>query len=151
MDREKFGRIRWRDHIGSKCTGGNTDGTKRRRKYGNYDRKCWYPLRTLDIEPGIRNKLFKKLAPFKEHFFPRRNYVSLQKLSKVISKEVDTSAYLSISTIAINADEPPVNRDLVNSKPKESAIHGDSKKTTTKEKSNTETNIKSNASNSIER
>ena len=68
-----------------------------------------------------------------------------------MSKEVNTSAYLSISTIAINADEPSVNRDLVNSKPKESAIHGDSKKTTTKEKSNTETNIKSNASNSIER
>ena len=29
-DRGKFGRIGWKDHIGNR----NTDGTKRRRKYG---------------------------------------------------------------------------------------------------------------------
>ena len=55
------------------------------------------------------------------------------------------------STIAVNADEPPVNGDLLNSKPEENAIRIYSKKTNTKEKSNTEMNVNSNASNNIER
>ena len=74
-----------------------------------------------------------------------------RQLTEVLSKKVDTSAYLSTSTTAVNADEPPVNGDLVNSKPEESAIRSDSKKTNTKEKSDTETNLNSNASNNIER
>ena len=55
------------------------------------------------------------------------------------------------STIAVNADEPPVNGDLLNSKPEENAIRIYSKKTNNKEKSNTEMNVNSNASNNIER
>ena len=50
---------------------------------------------------------------------------------------MDTSDYLSSCTVAVNADEPPVNGDLVNSKPEESAIRSDSKKGNTKEKSST--------------
>ena len=55
------------------------------------------------------------------------------------------------STIAVNADEPPVTGDLLNSKPEENAIRIYSKKINTKEKSNTEMNVNSNASNNIER
>ena len=73
-----------------------------------------------------------------------------RQLSEALAKKVDTSAYLSTSTVAVNADEPPVNGDLVNSKPQESAISSDSIKTNTKEQSNTETNVNSNASNNIE-
>ena len=63
---------------------------------------------------------------------------------------VDTPAYLSTSTAAVNADEPPVNGGLVNSKPEESAIRSDNRKTNTKEKSNTETNVNSIANNNRE-
>ena len=55
------------------------------------------------------------------------------------------------STIAVNADEPPVTGDLVNSKPEESAMCSDSKRTNTKEESNTEMSINSNANNNTER
>ena len=87
----------------------------------------------------------------KDTFFQDEITFLRRQLSEVLSKKVDTSAYLSTSTIAVNADEPPVNGDLVNSKPEESAIRSDSKKANTKEKSNTETNVNSNASDNIER
>ena len=38
----------------------------------------WNALRPLDIEPKIRNKLFKKSAPCKGDYFPRRDFVSSQ-------------------------------------------------------------------------
>ena len=94
----------------------------------------------------LKNQLLAKDTFFQDEItFLRRQ------LSEALAKKVDTSAYLSTSTIAVNGDEPPVNGDLVNSKPEESAICSDSKKTNTKEKSNTETNVNSNASNNIER
>ena len=72
-------------------------------------------------------------------------------LKGAVAKKVDNSAYLSGSTIVVNAHEPPVNGDLLNSKPKESAIRSDSKMRNNKEKSSTETSINSNANNNIER
>ena len=93
---------------------------------------------------------FKNQLLTKDTFFQDEITFLRRQLSEALAKKVDTSAYLSTSTIAVNADEPPVNGDLVNSKPEESAIRSDSKKTNTKEKSNTETNVNSNASNNIE-
>ena len=58
---------------------------------------------------------------------------------------------LLISPVVLNADEPPLKEDLANSKSEESAIHSDSKKKNTKEKSNIETNVNSNANNNVER
>ena len=101
-----------------------------------------------DLKSGI-NFLNQLLA--KDTFFQDEITFLRRQLSEALAKKVDTSAYLSTSTIAVNADEPPVNGDLVNSKPEESAIRSDSKKTNTKEKPNTETNVNSNASNNIER
>ena len=77
-------------------------------------------------------------------FFFRRQ------LSEALAKKVDSSTYLSSSTVAVNVDEPPVNEDLANSKPEENAIRSDSKKRNTTEKSNIETNINSNANNNVE-
>ena len=150
MDRGKFGRTRWTDHNGNIYTDRNTVATKRRRKYGNYSRKYWNPLQTLDIEPKIRNKLSKKSAPCKGHFQDEITFLRRQ-VSEALAKKVDTPDYLSNSTVAVNPDEPPVNGDLVNSELEESAICSDSEKTNTKEKSNTETNVNSNANNNIER
>ena len=94
----------------------------------------------------LKNHLFAKDTFFQDEItFLRRQ------LSEALAKKVDTSAYVSTSTIAVNADEPSVNGDLVNSKPEESAIRIYSKRTNTKEKSDTETNVNSNASNNIER
>ena len=94
----------------------------------------------------LKNQLLAKDTFFQDEItFLRRQ------LNEALAKKVDTSVYLSTSTIAVNADEPPVNGDLVNSKPEEIAIRSDSKKTNTKEKPNTETNVNSNASNNIER
>ena len=94
----------------------------------------------------LKNQLLAKDTFFQDEItFLRRQ------LSEALAKKVDTSAYLSTSTIAVNADEPPVNGDLVNSKPEESTIRSDSKKTNNKEKANTETNVNTNASNNIER
>ena len=101
-----------------------------------------------DLKSGI-NFLNQLLA--KDTFFQDEITFLRRQLSEALAKKVDTSAYLSTSTIAVNADELPVNGDLVNSKPEESAIRSDSKKTNTKEKPNTETNVNSNASNNIER
>ena len=93
----------------------------------------------------LKNQLLAKDTFFQDEItFLRRQ------LSEALAKKVDTSAYLSTSTIAVNADETPVNGNLVNSKPEESAIRSDSKKENTKEKSNTATNVNSNASNNIE-
>ena len=84
----------------------------------------------------LKNQLLAKDTFFQDEItFLRRQ------ISEALAKKVDTSAYLPTSTIAVNADEPPVNGDLVNSKPEESAIRIYSKKTNTKEKSNTETNV----------
>ena len=71
-------------------------------------------------------------------------------VSKITKCKVDTSAYLSSSTAAVNADEPPVHGDLVNSKSVESAIRNDSKKIDTKGKSNTEMKVNSNTNNNVE-
>ena len=93
----------------------------------------------------LKNQLLAKDTFFQDEItFLRRQ------LSEALAKKVDTPAYLSTSTVAVNADEPPVNGGLVNSKPEESAIRSDNKKTNTKEKSNTETNVNSNASNNRE-
>ena len=66
-------------------------------------------------------------------------------------KKIDTSPYLSNSTAAVYADEPPVNEDLANSETEKSAIRSDSKKKNTKEKSYIETNVNSNANNNVKR
>ena len=94
----------------------------------------------------LKNQLLAKDTFFQDEFtfLPRQ-------LSEALAKKVDTSASLSTSTIAVIADEPPVNGDVVNSKREEGAIRSGSKKTNTKQKSNTETNVNSNASNNIER
>ena len=92
----------------------------------------------------------KKQLLAKDTFFQDEIAFLRRQLSGALAKKVDTSAYLSTSNVAVNANKPPVNGDLVSSKPEESAIRSDSKKTNTKEKSNTETNINSNASNNRE-
>ena len=95
--------------------------------------------------------LFKPTVLNLTFFFQDEITFLRRQLSEALAENVDTSAYLSTNTIAVNADEPPINGDLVNSKPEESAIRSDSKKTNTKETSNTETNVNSNASNNLER
>ena len=85
----------------------------------------------------------------KDTFFQDEITFLHRQLSEALAKKVDTSAYLPTSTVAVNAHEPPVNGDLVSSKPEESVIRSDNKKNT-KEKSNTETNVNPNASNNIE-
>ena len=120
------------------------------KEHKNTKIKLGNPLRTLDIEPKIRKKLFKKPAPGKGHFFLDEITFLRRQVSETLAKKFDTSAYPSSSTIPVNADERPVNGDLVNSKP-ESSTRSDSKKTNTKEKSSIETNVNSNASNNAER
>ena len=93
----------------------------------------------------LKNQLLAKDTFFQDEItFLRRQ------ISEALAKKVDTPAHLSTGTVAVNADKPPVNGDLVNVKPEESAIRSDNKKTNTKEKSNTETNVNSNASNNRE-
>ena len=71
----------------------------------------------------LKNQLLAKDTFYQDEItFLRRQ------LSEALAKKVDTSAYLSTSTVAVNADEPPVNGDLVNLKPEESAIRRDNKK-----------------------
>ena len=65
----------------------------------------------------LKNQLLAK-----DTFFQDEITFLCRQLSEALAKKVDTSAYLSSGTIAVNADEPPVNGDLVNSKPDESAI-----------------------------
>ena len=95
----------------------------------------------------LKNQLLAKGTSFRDEItFLRRQ------LSETLPKKVDTSTYLSSSIVAVNADEqPPVNEDLANSKPEESAVHSDIKKENTKENSNIETNVNSNANNNVER
>ena len=84
----------------------------------------------------LKNQLLAKDTFFQDEItFLRRQ------LSEALAKTVDTSAYLSTCTIAVNADESPVNGDLVNLKSEENATRIDSKKINTKGKSNTETNV----------
>ena len=107
-----------------------------------------YECLISDLKSGTNflNQLLAKGTFFQDEItFLRRQ------LSEALAKKIDTSAYISTSTIVVNAGEPPANGDLVNSKPEKSAIRSDSKKTNTKEKPNTETNVNSNASNNIER
>ena len=95
--------------------------------------------------------LFKPTVLNLTFFFQDEITFLRRQVSEALAENVDTSAYLSTNTIAVNADEPPINGDLVNSKPEESATRSDSKKTNTKETSNTEMNVNSNASNNLER
>ena len=62
---------------------------------------------------------FKNQLLTKDTFFQDEITFLRRQLSEALVKKVDTSAYLSASTIIVNADEPPVNRDTVNSKPEE--------------------------------
>ena len=94
----------------------------------------------------LKNQLLARDTFFQDEItFLRRQ------LSEVFAEIVNTSAYLSSNTVAVNDDEPPINEDLINLKPEESARRSDSKKKNTKEKSSTEMNLNSNASNNVER
>ena len=91
----------------------------------------------------LKNQLLAKDTFYREDItFLRRQ------LSDALVKKVDHSAYLSSDTVAVNADQPPVNEDLADPKPEK--IRSESKKNNTKEKSNTETNINSNVNNYVE-
>ena len=65
-------------------------------------------------------------------FFREEIRIFRRQLSEALAEKVDTSAYLSCSTVAVNADEPPVNKDLANLELEECATCGDSKKNTLK-------------------
>ena len=80
----------------------------------------------------LKNQLLAR-----DTFFQDEITFLLRQLSEVFAEIVNTSAYLSSNTVAVNDDEPPINEDLINLKPEESAIRSDSKKTNTKEKSST--------------
>ena len=94
----------------------------------------------------LKNQLLAK-----DFFFGDEVAFIRRQLSEALVKKVNTSADLSSSIAAVNVDEPPGNWDLTNAKPEESAIRSDSKKKDTKEKSNTETKVNSNANNNVER
>ena len=115
----------------------NTDGTKEdgntEIRLGNVGILYERLISNLKSEINfLKNQLLAKDTFFQDEITYLR-----RKLSEALAKKVDTSAYLSTSTIAVNADEPPVTGDLVNSKPEESARHSDSKRANTKEESNT--------------
>ena len=115
----------------------NTDGTKEdgntEIRLGNVGILYERLISNLKSETNcLKNQLFAKDTFFQDEITYLR-----RKLSEALAKKVDTSAYFSTSTIAVNADEPPVTGDLVNSKPEESARHSDSKRANTKEESNT--------------
>ena len=93
----------------------------------------------------LKNQLLAK-----DTFFRHEITFLRRQLSEALAIKVDTSSYLSSSTVAVNADESHVNEDLANPKPEESAICSDRKKKNTKEKSNTERNINSNANCNVE-
>ena len=57
----------------------------------------------------LKNQLLAK-----DTFFEEEITFIRKQLSEALAQKVDTSAYLSICTVAVNADEPPVNGDLVN-------------------------------------
>ena len=57
---------------------------------------------------------FLKNQPLaKDTFFQDEITFLRKQLTGALAKKVNTSAYLSSSTILVNADEPPVNGDLV--------------------------------------
>ena len=93
----------------------------------------------------LKNQLLAK-----DTFFRDEITFLCRQLSEALAKKVDTFTYLSSSTFTVNADEAPVDEDLANSKPEESAIRSDSKRQALK-KNQTETTANSNASNNIER
>ena len=73
------------------------------------------------IQKITGNKSLFKPAVLNLTFFYQDEITFLhRKLSEALAEKVDTSAYLSTSTNAVNADEPPANGDLVNSKPEKS-------------------------------
>ena len=95
----------------------NTDGTKEdgntEIRLGNVGILYERLISNLKSETNcLKNQLFAKDTFFQDEITYLR-----RKLSEALAKKVDTSAYLSTSTIAVNADEPPVTGDLVNSKP----------------------------------
>ena len=94
----------------------------------------------------LKNQVFAKNTFFRDEI----TFLRIQ-LSETLAKKVNTWNYLSSSTVAVNADEPPVNEDLANSKPEESAKRCESKEKNNKEKSNIETNVNSNANNNVVR
>ena len=57
----------------------------------------------------LKNQLLAR-----DTFFQDEITFLCRQLSEALAKKVDTFTYLSTSTIAVNADESPVNRDLVN-------------------------------------
>ena len=71
----------------------------------------------------LKNQLLAK-----DTFFQDEITFLYRQLSEALAKKVNTPAYFSTSTVAVNADEPPVNGHLVNPKPEESAIRSDNQK-----------------------
>ena len=65
----------------------------------------------------LKNQLLAK-----DTFFHGRNYVYPQKRRNLRKNLSEKNQHFFSSTVAVNADEPPVNEDLANSKPEESAI-----------------------------
>ena len=65
----------------------------------------------------MRNKLSKNQLLAKDTFVQDEITFLRRQLSEALAKKIDTSAYISTSTIVVNADEPLANGDLVNSKP----------------------------------
>ena len=130
---------------------GNTDGMKRR-KYRNYAGKCLNPIRILDTESNVKSKILKKINSLRTTYFFRDEITFLRRqLREALGKQVNTSAYPSSSTAAVNVNEPPVNEDQARPKPKEKGIHSDSKNKNIKEKPITETNNNSKANNNVKR
>ena len=94
----------------------------------------------------LKNQLLAKGSLFRDEItFLHR------KLSEVLAKQVNTSAYPSSSTVTVNVDEPPVKEDQANPKSEKIAVGSDSKKKKTKEKPNTETKDNSKTNNNVER
>ena len=81
----------------------------------------------------LKNQLLAK-----DTFFQDEITFLYRQLSEALAKKVNTPAYFSTSTVAVNADEPPVNGHLVNPKPEESAIRSDNKKKQTLRKNQTQ-------------
>ena len=97
MDRGKFVRIKWTDYTWNKYADGNTDGTKRRRKYRYDAKKYWNHLRTLDIEIKSEIKFLKNQLLAKDTFLRDEIMFLRRQLSEALTKKGDTSTYLSSS------------------------------------------------------
>ena len=88
-----------------------------------------YERLITNLKPVINFLKNQLLA--KDTFFRDEITFLCRQTNEALAKKTDTSAYFSCSTVAFNVDEPPVNGDLANSKPEESAISGDNKKKNT--------------------